>query len=413
MRIRLVPTLVLLLIVSLASACGGEEQPAGPAPAPDQLAGGPNFSGAASGESLAALGTVRPALTLQLGFGVGGPVLAVHVQVGSPVKKGDLLAELDTAALELDLQDAQAGVAICQAQLDRLVRGRLPELVERAEDEHAQQVAQAEVALQVAQERLQQAREAAAVSQEEARLSLSIAANTLRDAQDAYSLAYWENEKLRQQEIDLSQQQKDAEASAKRRVENAEAAMAQARLAYEHAGSATEGTALKAEVKLAQAALDGLQVWTNPYRDPAAPEEIAQARARLQQAEVVVARLQLQLQRVQVVAPFDGVIAAVYLEEGEWAVAGSAVLEVVDTSRWCVETRDVGELEIGRVQVGQEAAVQVNAFRGVEIKGQVVTVSPVAVVQQGDTTYTLLIELEATALNLQPGMTAQVTILTD
>jgi hypothetical protein len=43
----------------------------------------------------------------------------------------------------------------------------------------------------------------------------------------------------------------------------------------------------------------------------------------------------------------------------------------------------------------------------------VVTVSPVAVVQQGDTTYTLTIELELTDLNLRPGMTAQVDIVTD
>jgi len=55
----------------------------------------------------------------------------------------------------------------------------------------------------------------------------------------------------------------------------------------------------------------------------------------------------------------------------------------------------------------------VNAFRGETLHGRVVTVSPVAVVQQGDTTYTLTIELEPTDLDLQPGMTAQVDIVTD
>jgi hypothetical protein len=43
----------------------------------------------------------------------------------------------------------------------------------------------------------------------------------------------------------------------------------------------------------------------------------------------------------------------------------------------------------------------------------VVTISPVAVVQQGDTTYTLMIELEPTGLNLRPGMTAQVEIVVE
>jgi hypothetical protein len=35
------------------------------------------------------------------------------------------------------------------------------------------------------------------------------------------------------------------------------------------------------------------------------------------------------------------------------------------------------------------------------------------VVQQGDTTYTLLIDLEPTQLNLRPGMNAEVEILTE
>jgi hypothetical protein len=34
-------------------------------------------------------------------------------------------------------------------------------------------------------------------------------------------------------------------------------------------------------------------------------------------------------------------------------------------------------------------------------------------VQQGDTTYTLMIELEPTDLNLRPGMTARVEMLTE
>jgi len=44
---------------------------------------------------------------------------------------------------------------------------------------------------------------------------------------------------------------------------------------------------------------------------------------------------------------------------------------------------------------------------------QFLPISPIAVVQQGDTTYTLLIELDPTDLNLRPGMTAQMMIETE
>ena len=59
----------------------------------------------------------------------------------------------------------------------------------------------------------------------------------------------------------------------------------------------------------------------------------------------------------------------------------------------------------------QEAQVQVLALQGETLRGRVDAISPVAVVQQGDTTYTLMIELEPTDLNLRPGMNAQVEIL--
>ena len=61
--------------------------------------------------------------------------------------------------------------------------------------------------------------------------------------------------------------------------------------------------------------------------------------------------------------------------------------------------------------MGQAVRVRVNAFQGETLQGHVLTISPVAVVQQGDTTYTLTIALDPTPLNLQPGMTAQVEIV--
>jgi HlyD family secretion protein len=97
----------------------------------------------------------------------------------------------------------------------------------------------------------------------------------------------------------------------------------------------------------------------------------------------------------------------------EWVSSGTPVVELVDVSRWLVDTKNVGELQIAQVREGQKAAVRVNAFQSEPLQGQVATISPVAVVQQGDTTYTLTIELEDTDLNLRPGMTARVEIVVD
>jgi multidrug resistance efflux pump len=170
---------------------------------------------------------------------------------------------------------------------------------------------------------------------------------------------------------------------------------------------------LQAEVERAQLQLNGLRSWQNPHVREPFPQEIAQARALLRQAELAVEQLERRLDGVQVRAPFAGVVSAVHSVPGEWCAAGAPVVALVDTSRWYVETRNVGELAIGQMSVGQEATVQVMAFGGTELRGQVESISPVAVVQQGDTTYTLTIALEPTDLALWPGMNAKVEIRTD
>jgi HlyD family secretion protein len=145
---------------------------------------------------------------------------------------------------------------------------------------------------------------------------------------------------------------------------------------------------------------------------PPSSEDVAVAAAQVQEARTELARANLTLARSELLAPFDGTISAVYLHAGEWAVPGTPVVEILDTTGWLAETRNVGELNIGRVHAGQKAIVRLMAFGGEELRGRVIAVSPVAVVQQGDTTYTVIIELEPTALSLRPGMNAEAKIVT-
>ena len=90
---------------------------------------------------------------------------------------------------------------------------------------------------------------------------------------------------------------------------------------------------------------------------------------------------------------------------------GAVVVEMLDLSSWFVETKNVGELQIGQVEIGQEVQVRFNTFQGETVSGWVIAISPQAIVQQGDITYTLVIALEPTDLNLRPGMTARVEIM--
>jgi HlyD family secretion protein len=163
----------------------------------------------------------------------------------------------------------------------------------------------------------------------------------------------------------------------------------------------------------AEAGLAQAQSTLYDVQHPVLPETLALAQLDVERAQMALEMAQADLARATLAASFDGIVAVVPLEVGEWAVPGATVVELLDVSRWRVETKNVGELQIARVRVGQEVNVRVNAFRDETLTGHVSTISPVAVVQQGDTTYTLVIELEPTDLNLRPGMTAQVEILVE
>lgn len=451
--------LCALLIPRLTAQEADEGNSSAPTRASDDYAAAP-ASGPAPG-SISANGILLPARRVALSLRVAGPIESLPVEVGADVRAGDLLAALDSATLEFELSRAQESVAMRQAALDGLLDGPATALLERAEAEHARQVAQARIALRMAQWRLEQARLqdnelTVALAQAElgqldlqlgqaraqspaaelvaAQVHLARAQDALDTAQvehqealdrpweppevrEAYAKAVW----LAQQEVQLAQAQFDSAQDAQRaHALGMEALDAQRDTAAIQLTQTLDSQAaytftlalLEAQVELAQLQLDGLETWQNPHLDPPPPAEVAQARAALRQAELTVQELEWQLQGAQLHAPFDGVVAAVYLRPGEWAMAGAPLVELLDTTRWRVETRNVGELNIGRVRVGQKVAVRVNAFGDETLQGRVLTISPTAVVQQGDTTYTLTIELEPTDLNLRAWMTVQVKILT-
>ena len=412
-----------------------------------------------AGSTIKALGTLRPAQTLQLSFGASGPIKAVPARLGMAVQAGDLLAELDAASLQLELENARAQVDIHRAALDALLSGPGRAEIDRAQAEHTQQVARAEMAVREAQLQLEQARlsspaagitlarteqdrldlqlaQARATSPQAdltvAQVDLARALDALATAQNEYSKALdrpWEPQSVRdalakgiqqaQWEVQIAQARLEAAQSAQRAhalgldllaAQGAPIAVQLDQSLDAQAAYTVTLALLAAGVEQAQQELAALRAWTNPLLDPASPQAVVQARARLRQAELAVEQVQWQMAGSTIRAPFDGLVSAIALRPGEWAAAGMPVVELVDTTRWIVETRNVSELNIAKIKTGQRAEVQILALGSQIVPGQVEAISPVAVVQQGDTTYTLLIALEPTDLNLRPGMNAQLEI---
>ena len=104
-------------------------------------------------------------------------------------------------------------------------------------------------------------------------------------------------------------------------------------------------------------------------------ERIAQAAARVAAQEAAVARLQDDLERHVVRAPFDGIVVAERTEEGEWLSVGDPVSELASLGE--VEVR-VGVVEdvVATLKIGGRAIVTIGALPDREFDALIHTIVP-------------------------------------
>jgi multidrug resistance efflux pump len=374
---RLLITTLFLLLVILVTGCSGNTSTApGVTPAVQVESTLPVVQDAS--DAITANGIVVPAGQVSLGFQVGGVVEELTVEVGDTVQAGQLLARLDATVLERAVAQAEAARALARAQLVQIQ-------AEPGEEE----VVAAESGVAAAEAGLTAARAALTAAQ----ASLAEAERRLADAEDAH-----------QRELDRPWEPQEVRDATWREVLRAQESLDVAQ---------ANCSAAQMDVQAAQAQVEQARAQLDKVMAGATDEEITAAQARVDQAQLALEQAQADLAQADLVAPFAGTVTAVTVGEGEIASVGIPILELADTGRWRVETNNVGELEIGRVEVGQETRVTVNTFLGEELAGTVVAISPTAIVQHGDTTYTVIIELEETNLDLRWGMTARVKILVE
>jgi len=95
-------------------------------------------------------GQIRKGDKINVGFKNPGRIEKIFAEVGKEIKKGDTLAKLETADLAIQLKQAEANMALYQAQLNKLVAGAKSEEIK----EYRTAVANAETAFQNALQKL-------------------------------------------------------------------------------------------------------------------------------------------------------------------------------------------------------------------------------------------------------------------
>jgi len=82
--------------------------------------------------AITASGTIE-AIEVNVASKVAGQVLVLAVEEGARVRPGDILAEVDHATADIQLRQAEAGVALARAQLALLLSGARKEDIQQAE----------------------------------------------------------------------------------------------------------------------------------------------------------------------------------------------------------------------------------------------------------------------------------------
>ena len=90
-------------------------------------------------------------------------------------------------------------------------------------------------------------------------------------------------------------------------------------------------------------------------------------------------------------------------------MAGVPVIELADFSVWQVETNDLTELDIVRIQERDEVLVTFDAIEDLEVAGIVVRIKSIGMEKLGDITYTVVVQLDEQDARLRWNMTAVVT----
>ena len=142
------------------------------------------------------------------------------------------------------------------------------------------------------------------------------------------------------------------------------------------------------------------------------PEILAAAEARLDAANAHVAAAEAAIEYYELRAPFSGSLINTDLTLGETVQPMIPVAFIADTSHWIVKTKDLAEVDVARVSVGDSVTVKLDAFPDEEFTGMVTEINPIGKLYLGDMTYQVTITLDESDPRFLWNMTAVITVNT-
>jgi HlyD family secretion protein len=339
--------------------------------------------------SVESSGSVIPETTVSLSFGASGTVDQLKVAVGDRVKKGDVLAVLDTTDLQSKVTQAEQAYVLQQLTYSNTIEAD-PSQVSVAQAAYDS----AQAAFNAAQQDYANLADKQAVQCAQ----LTSAEANLDRAQTAYDRVANDHQAKNYlvpggKFYPLVQALSDAKEGYNLAVSNCN--IARTNLNDSNLRSA------QAQLQTARNNVDNLL-------SPRTEKQI-QAKAQLEQARLSLEQAKHNLTKAALVAPFDGLVTAVNVQAGGTAGA-SAALTLADVRQLHVDVL-VDETQIAMIQPGQAVELTLDAMPDVTLTGKVDRIDPSGTVSQGVVNYNVRVNLDPTDALVRLDMTANAAIL--
>ncbi|MFD1954242.1 HlyD family secretion protein [Paenibacillus thailandensis] len=327
-------------------------------------------------------------------FKVGGRIASLLVEEGSAVKKGDVLATLQSDELQAKVDQAEAALSGIEGQIEQAEaavsaaeakKGQGEDAVGLTKETVEKQIAQAEAAVEAAEAQVSalksgarpEEKKQAEIQRDAAKEAFEIAENSYNQLQGLLKeglVSQTEVDKAKLSYLDAKAKYEAAEQQYKlvqegarqEEIEAAEAQVAQAKAALALAQANRQQVAIKeGDVAAADAAVTQ------------AEGALSAAKAGKAQAEAAKKEAETYLGYTKLVATADGVVLSRSAELGEIVGAGYPVFTIEKSAAKKTAKFFLPETEIAGLKVGDEVTVKVSST-GEMAKAQVKTIAKAA-----------------------------------
>jgi len=168
------------------------------------------------------------------------------------------------------------------------------------------------------------------------------------------------------------------------------------------AGAAVDTAERALEEKEAQFVVDSA---------PPTAADLAILRANLAGAAADLTAARVTLAEATLTSPVDGTIATFDVGLGDAVTISTVVATILSNNP--VAVVQFNEVDIAQIAVGQPARIEVDAIEGLQLTGTVASVAATGTVSSGVVTFEVTVGVDVTDERIKPGMTANVTIITE